>query len=51
MSKKRIIQRVIAVTLLAALVGESGIVSDGPGLPVTASAYAYPTGGGGGGGC
>lgn len=51
MLKKRIIQWVIGVTLLAALTGGVGIVADQLGLPVTAAAHACPTSGGGGGGC
>jgi hypothetical protein len=51
MLKKRIINWVIAATLLVAIAGGGGIVADELGLPVTASAYACPTSGAGGGGC
>ena len=42
---------VVAVALLVAVAGGSGIVGDALGLEVTAGAYACNTGGGGGGGC
>jgi hypothetical protein len=51
MLKKRIIPWVVADTLLVAIAGGVGIVADGSGRPVMASAYACPTGGSGGGGC
>jgi hypothetical protein len=49
MLKKRIINLVIALALLAAVVGGSGIVADELGFAVTGQAYAC--GGSGGGSC
>lgn len=50
MLKKRIINLVIAIALLTALVGGSGIVADALGFAVTGQAYAC-SGSGGGGAC
>ena len=46
MLKKRIINLVIAIALLATVIGSSGIVADELGLAVTGQAYAC-TGSGG----
>lgn len=51
MLKKQSISGVITAILLAVIATEFEIVTDGPGLPVTASASVCPAGGGGGGGC
>jgi hypothetical protein len=51
MLKKRIVNLVIAMALLAAVVGGSGVVADSFGLSTTPRAYACPASGGGGGGC
>jgi hypothetical protein len=51
MLKKRIINWLIAATLLVAVTGGGGLVADQLGLPVTAQAHACSTGSAGGGGC
>ena len=51
MFKKRIVNWVIAIALIAGVVGGTGIVADSVGLAVTAQAYACSTGSGSGGGC
>ena len=51
MLKKRIVNWIIAATLVVAAVGGVGIMADQLGLPVIAPAYACPAGSGGGGGC
>ncbi len=49
--KKRIYSLIVAVALLVAITGASGIVADSLGFDFTPQAHACSTGGGGGGGC
>lgn len=51
MLKKRIVNWVIAIALIAGVVGGTGIVADQLGLAVTAQAHACATGSSSGGGC
>ena len=48
MLKKRIVNLVVALALLAAAVGASTVVADELGLGVTPQAFACNSGGGGG---
>ena len=51
MLKKRLVKLVVAVALLTAVVGGTGIVGDAVGLSVTSPAQACNHSGSGGGGC
>ncbi len=51
MLKQRIVKLVIAVALLATVVGGTGIVGDAVGLSATSPAQACSSSGAGGGGC
>ena len=51
MLKKRIINFVVALALLAGVVGGVGVVGDELGLAVTSPAHACQSGSGSGGGC
>ena len=51
MLKKYVVRFIVAVALLVAVTGSSGLVADSLGLDLTPAAHACQTAGSGGGGC
>ena len=51
MLKKYTVRLIVAIALLIAVTGSSGLVADSLGLDLTPAAHACQTSGNGGGGC